>query len=69
MTAFGAIGLGAFARPGLLIGLCLAVIAGTVVGKRLNGRLDERRFAQLVRGLLVALSLFLLGKGILTLWT
>lgn len=60
VLAYGLVGYSAFARPGLLIPLCLAVIAGTWTGKRLNARLDEKQFAGLFKAILLVLSLKLI---------
>lgn len=57
VLAYGFVGYSAFARPELLVPLCLAVIAGTWSGKRLNSRLSGAQFARLFKGLLVVLSL------------
>lgn len=54
--AMGVAGYSAFANPGLLGGLCVAVVAGTWVGKQLNRRLSEAHFASLFKCLLVVLS-------------
>jgi uncharacterized protein len=69
VIAFGFAGLSVLARPALLIGLALAVMLGTALGRRLNDRLDEARFAQLVRGILFALSGVLIIPALWTLWT
>lgn len=60
VLAYGLVGYSAFARPGLLIPLCFAVIAGTWTGKRLNARLDEKQFAGLFKAILLVLSLKLI---------
>lgn len=57
VLAFGAVGYSAFARPALLIPLCLAVIAGTWTGKRLNARLDPAQFVRLFKFILIVLSI------------
>ncbi|MGQ0698297.1 MAG: sulfite exporter TauE/SafE family protein [Panacagrimonas sp.] len=57
VLAYGFVGYSAFARPDLLIPLCLAVIAGTWVGKHLNQRLSQERFTTLFKLILVILSL------------
>lgn len=56
VLAYGFIGFSALAAPQRLIPLCLAVIAGTAFGKRLNGSLSERAFGRLFRVILVTLS-------------
>jgi len=42
----------------------VAVVAGTLVGRRLNAQLDEARFAQLFKLLLIAMSLKLVWDGV-----
>lgn len=64
VAAYGLLGFSAFARPGLLLPLCLAVIAGTAAGRQLNRRLDEERFAQLFKAILLLLSLRLLWDAL-----
>lgn len=58
--AYGFAGFSAFTRPQLLIGLCLAVIAGTWTGKQFNQRLSEAHFARVFKGILVVLSVKLI---------
>lgn len=60
VLAYGWVGYSAFARPELLVPLCLAVVVGTWVGKRLNARLSAEQFAGLFKTLLVILSLKLI---------
>ncbi len=60
VLAYGFVGYSAFARPALLLQLCLAVIAGTWTGKHLNGRISEERFASLFKAILGILSIKLL---------
>lgn len=69
VIAFGFAGLSVLARPGLLVALVLAVMLGTALGRRLNDRLDEARFAQMARAILVALSGALITSALWTLWT
>jgi len=69
VIAFGFAGLSVLARPGLLVALVLAVMLGTALGRRLNDRLDEARFAQMARAILVALSGALIISALWTLWT
>lgn len=69
VVAFGFAGLSVLARPALLLGLIVAVMLGTALGRWLNQRLDEARFAQLTRGILIALSLYLFVSALWTLWT
>jgi uncharacterized membrane protein YfcA len=60
VLAYGFAGFSAFTRPGLLAGLCLAVIAGTWTGKQFNRRLSEAHFARVFKMILVVLSLKLI---------
>jgi uncharacterized membrane protein YfcA len=64
VLAYGFAGFSAFANPHVLLPLCAAVIAGTITGRRLHAHLDERQFALLFKGLLIALSLKLLWDGV-----
>ncbi|WP_028081048.1 sulfite exporter TauE/SafE family protein [Solimonas soli] len=64
VLAYGFVGFSALAAPQRLVPLCLAVILGTIVGKRLNGRLSERTFARLFRVILVTLSLKLIWDAL-----
>ncbi len=64
VLAYGLVGYSAFARPALLIPLCLAVIAGTVAGRHLNRRLSEEQFATLFKAILVVMSLKLIYDGL-----
>lgn len=56
VLAYGVTGYSAFARPELLIPLCLAVIAGTWTGKHLNSRMSSAQFTSLFKAILVILS-------------
>lgn len=56
VVAYGVAGYSALAQPHVLIPLCLAVIAGTWTGKRLNAHLSEDGFATLFKLILVVLS-------------
>lgn len=67
VLAYGFIGFSAFARPDILLPLCVAVIAGTWTGRYLQRYLNEECFAQLFKALLVALSLKLIWEGASTL--
>lgn len=64
VAAYGWVGFSALAEPARLLPLCLAVIAGTAVGKQLNGRIDERQFAGLFKLILVVLSLKLIADAL-----
>lgn len=68
VVAFGFAGLSVLSQPGLLLGLIVAVMAGTALGRHLNERIDETQFARLARGVLIVLSLFLLTTGLSSLW-
>lgn len=68
VVAYGLVGFSALAQPGLLIPLCVAVILGTVAGKRINGLISEAVFTRLFRGILILLSLKLLYDGVHGLW-
>ncbi len=68
VLAYGFVGFSALAQPQLLIALCLAVIAGTAVGKHLNGRISEEAFARVFKWILIALSLKLIFDGAWGLW-
>ncbi|MGQ0528941.1 MAG: TSUP family transporter [Panacagrimonas sp.] len=57
VLAYGFVGYSAFARPQLLIPLCLAVIAGTWTGKYFNARISAERFALVFKLVLLLLSL------------
>jgi uncharacterized membrane protein YfcA len=68
VLAYGFVGFSALAQPQLLLALCLAVIAGTAVGKRINSRVSEEAFAQVFKWILIALSLKLIFDGVRGLW-
>ncbi|MGQ0620943.1 MAG: sulfite exporter TauE/SafE family protein [Panacagrimonas sp.] len=58
--AYGFVGYSAFTRPHLLLGLSLAVIAGTWAGKQFNQRLSEEHFALVFKVILLVLSIKLI---------
>jgi len=64
VAAFGWVGFSALAQPERLLPLCVAVIAGTAVGKRYNGRIDQQQFDRLFKGILVVLSIKLLWDAL-----
>ncbi|HET8883426.1 MAG TPA: sulfite exporter TauE/SafE family protein [Solimonas sp.] len=64
VLAYGLVGFSALAAPQRLLPLCAAVVAGTLFGKRLNGRISERAFARLFRVVLVTLSLKLIWDAL-----
>lgn len=68
VAAYGFVGFSAFTRPLLLALLCGAVIAGTALGKRLNGRVSDAQFATLFKWILIVLSLKLVHDGARGLW-
>lgn len=57
MIAFGTAGVSPLNYLTALLCMSVAVILGTIVGKRLNGQLNEILFRRLMRGLLVLLAL------------
>lgn len=56
VLAYGFVGFSVLAQWQRLLPLCLAVIAGTVLGKRLNGRISEAAFVRLFKLILLLLS-------------
>lgn len=56
VLAFASIGFGIFDALGLLLPMAVAVVAGTLLGRRLVGVFDERRFRLVVRAILVILA-------------
>lgn len=60
VLAYGAVGFSVLAQWQRLLPLALAVIAGTILGKRINGRISEAAFARLFRLILLILSLQLI---------
>jgi uncharacterized membrane protein YfcA len=63
IVAFASFGFGVHGQWGLLLPMCLAVVAGTLIGSRLHGRLSEDRFVVLFRIILGALATKLLYDG------
>lgn len=63
IIAFASFGFGLLAHWPLLLPMSLAVILGTIVGSRLHGRLDEKRFVVMFRVILAALATKLLYDG------
>lgn len=57
VIASGVAGFSVFARPELLIPLCVAVVLGTWCGRRLNARLSQQRFEGVFKAILLLLSL------------
>lgn len=68
VIAYGIVGFSALTKPLLLLPVYASVIAGTLVGKRLNGRLSETAFRKLFQGILIALTLKLTYDGLTGLW-
>ena len=68
VLAYGVIGFSALAQPALLAALCLAVILGTIAGKRVNGLLSDEAFARLFQWILIVLSVKLIYDGVRGLW-
>ena len=64
VLAYGFVGFSAFAKPLVLLPVCAAVIVGTLVGKRINGKLSEAAFRKLFKTILITLSLKLLWDGL-----
>lgn len=64
VAAYGFVGFSALTRPLLLGALCIAVIAGTALGKRLNGHVSEAQFAALFKWILIVLSVKLGYDGV-----
>ena len=56
VVTYGWAGFAAWAKPALLLPLCVAVVAGTAAGKWLNGKVDEAQFVRLFRFILTVLS-------------
>jgi uncharacterized membrane protein YfcA len=68
VAAYGLVGFSALSRPLVLVPVCLSVVCGTLLGKRLQGRLSETAFRQLFQTILVVLTLKLAFDGMLGLW-
>lgn len=68
VIAYGLVGFSVFARPQLLLPVALSVIVGTLIGRRLNGRLSETTFRRLFQGILMVLTLKLTYDGLTGLW-
>lgn len=60
VLAYGAVGFSVLVQWQRLLPLCVAVIAGTVLGKRINGRISEASFTRLFKLILLLLSLQLI---------
>ena len=68
VIAYGVVGFTAFAKPLVLLPVCASVVVGTLLGKRLNGRLSEAGFRTLFQGILIVLTLKLTYDGLSGLW-
>jgi uncharacterized membrane protein YfcA len=65
IIAFASFGFGIFGHWQLLLPMCVAVVAGTLTGSRLHGRLSEDRFVVMFRIILGALATKLLYDGVI----
>ena len=54
---FGFIGINVFGNWKLLVSLCLAVVIGTVIGKKMLGKLSETSFRKIFKVLLTIIAL------------
>lgn len=68
VIAYGVVGFSVFAKPLVLVPVAASVVLGTVLGKRLNGKLSEAAFRKLFQGILLALTLKLAADGLTGLW-
>lgn len=64
VLAYGLVGFSALAEPQQLLPLCGPFVAGTVLSKRVNGRISERAFAWLFRVVRSALSIKLVRDAL-----
>lgn len=64
VLGYAAVGFAVSQRLDMLVPLVVAVIAGTFAGRLLNQRLDETRFRQLFKLILIVLSLKLIYDGV-----
>jgi len=64
VLAYGFVGFSALSAPQRLLPLCVAVILGTIFGKRLNGHISDRTFTRLFRVILITLSLKLIWDAL-----
>ncbi|MCI0749114.1 MAG: TSUP family transporter, partial [Nevskiales bacterium] len=64
VIAYGAVGYAVFAQMEFLLPLCVAAVAGTAVGRRLNRHVSEKQFRVVFRTLLLVLSLKLAWDGL-----
>jgi len=64
IAGYGLAGFSVLARPDLLVPLLIAVVAGTAAAKYLHRYLDEARFRQVFRVILLLLALKLAWDGV-----
>ena len=62
ILVFAAVGFTYEGWAGLLFGMAVAVIAGTVVGSRMLGRVDEARFVLLYKAVLTLVAIYLIFR-------
>lgn len=68
VIAYGVVGFSAWGRPELLLPVCGSVVLGTLLGKRLNGKLSEATFRKVFQGILITLTIKLTYDGLSGLW-
>lgn len=64
VLAYGLVGFSVFAKPQVLLPFAGSVVVGTLLGKRLNGRLSEGAFRRLFQLILITLTLKLAFDGL-----
>ena len=64
IIAFAMVGFGILGHWDLLLPMSVAVVFGTLIGRRMHGRLSEGRFVGLFRVILAALATKLLYDGV-----
>lgn len=64
VLAYGVVGFSVFAKPLVLLPVASSVVLGTLLGKRLNGKLSEAAFRRLFQLILVILTLKLAFDGL-----
>lgn len=64
VLAYGLVGFSVFAKPQVLLPVAGSVVVGTLLGKRLNGRLSEGAFRRLFQLILITLTLKLAFDGL-----
>lgn len=63
VIAYGLVGFSAFTKPQVLVPVGASVVLGTLLGRRLNGRLSEHTFRTLFQGILIVLTIKLTYDG------